>query len=87
MMKPRIVTLADGKTTVNAIGMCAFETSIDDKPIENVMEVLDTPKGNNAEMLIGTSTLQRFKMKLVFSDEEGGDYVDTSAYDSASYLF
>ena len=27
-------------------------------------------------MLIGTSTLQRFKMKLVFSDEEGGDYVD-----------
>jgi hypothetical protein len=84
---PRKVTLADGKTTVNAIGTCAFETSIDEKPIEDVMEVLDIPKGNNAEMLIRASTLQRFKLKLRFSEEIGGDYVDTSEYDSASYLF
>ena len=86
--EPRLITLADGQTTVNDIGFCTFETNIDDKPIDDSMDVLDVPKTEkNADMYIGAPTLQKFNLKLHFSNKKGGDYIDTSEYDSASYLF
>ncbi len=52
--EPRLITLADGQTTVNNIGFCTFETNIDDKPIDDSMDVLDVPKTEkNADMYIG----------------------------------
>ncbi len=86
--EPREITLADGKTIVKDIGYCSFETKINDKPVEDLMDVLEVPKSKkNVDMLIGAPTLQKYKLRLRFSTDEGGDYVDTSEYDSASYLF
>jgi hypothetical protein len=82
------ITLADGITEIKDVGYCAFETTVDGKSIEDLMDVLEVPKTEkNADMYIGAPTLQKFKLKLRFSNDEGGDYVDTSEYDSASYLF
>jgi hypothetical protein len=84
--EPRKVKLPNGNE-INSIGKCLFETKINDKPVHDEMEVLDIQKGEDRpEMYIGAPTLQKFKLILRFSEEEGGDYVDTSEYQNA-YLY
>ncbi len=85
---PRDVLLADGKTKVKAIGDCTFETLINDKPVNDIMEVFDIPKTKNPEMYLGAQTLQNFNLRLVFKKKgKGIDHVDTSEYEAPSYLF
>ncbi len=86
--QPRDVILADGTIKVKAIGDCTFETQIDGKPVNDIMEVLDIPKTKNPEMYLAAQTLQNFNLRLVFIKKgKGIDHVDTSEYEAPSYLF
>jgi ribosomal protein L21 len=75
---PIDITLADGKTTVKEIGICALEMNVDGHEIVDVVHVLDANK--SAEMYIGWPTMQRYSIGLKFGKTPKDDKIDFSKF-------
>ncbi|GAG59403.1 unnamed protein product [marine sediment metagenome] len=73
--KPKAMELADGVTTVKAIGTCAFVAGIEGCDIDDDMRVVEKL---GSEMIIGASTLQKHKIKMVFDEDEKKNKLDLS---------
>ncbi|HEC37021.1 MAG TPA: retroviral-like aspartic protease [bacterium] len=69
------MTLADGETTINSVGTCAFITGIEGCDIDDNMRVVEKL---GSEMIIGASTLQKHKIKMVFDEDEKKNKLDLS---------
>ncbi len=66
--------LADGESTIDSIGICTFVAGIGGCDIDDNMRVVGKL---STDMIIGSSTLQKHKIKMIF-DEKEGDKLDLS---------
>jgi len=73
--KPIPMALADGETKIDSIGTCAFITGIEGCDIDDDMRVV---KKLGSEMIIGASTLQKHKIKMIFNEDEKKNKLDLS---------
>nr|MDO8113933.1 retropepsin-like aspartic protease [Candidatus Sigynarchaeota archaeon] len=76
--KPIDIFLADGKTAIKEIGICALEMKIEGHDIIDVVHVLDADK--SAAMYIGWSTMQRYGIGLKFGKTPKEDKLDFSKF-------
>lgn len=73
--EPKTMMLADGETTIDSIGTCAFITEIEGCDIDDNMRVVEKL---GSEMIIGASTLQKHKIKMIFNEDEKKNKLDLS---------
>ena len=75
---PIKITLADGHTTVNEIGLCVIKMEIEDHILDDVFHVLDINDGK--DLFIGVQTLQKFNLHLFFGKSPKDDSIDFSQF-------
>ncbi|HME56523.1 MAG TPA: retropepsin-like aspartic protease [Candidatus Lokiarchaeia archaeon] len=75
---PVDITLADGKSKIKEIGICALKMVIDDHDVNDAVHVIDAD--SSAEMYIGVPTLQRFNIGLKFGKTQKQDKIDFSKF-------
>jgi hypothetical protein len=67
------ITLADGETTISAIGTCTFDTRVNDIDVRDEAWVVEKL---GQEMIIGADTLQRYGILLEYAEKgKGGDRI------------
>jgi hypothetical protein len=72
------ITLADGKTKIKEIGICALKMRVEGRDMIDVVHVIDVDK--SAELYIGWPTLQRFNIALQFGRTPKDDRIDCSNF-------
>jgi hypothetical protein len=73
--KAKAMTLADGETTIDSVGTCTFITGLEGCDIDDDMRVVEKL---GSEMIIGASTLQKHKIKMIFNEDEKKNKLDLS---------
>lgn len=74
-LENNLLILADGKTTLQAIGTCDIHPNVEGVPVEDVAKVVEVVNPDTQPaLIIGQNMMQRFVMQIRHNEKErGGD--------------